>query len=146
LPLLLDSWDRNKNASQYPATFYTFSNFFVPLTIFNFIIVFFRQRSEVTQNGVAYNWDNTGYGENTIQTVSMNWTVRKRNFGVSRKLYKKVNLAYFIYVHIEWRSRKERRVIAWLLAGVWQLKRVRRNTSKERGPFCLDEENIIQRS
>ena len=34
--------------------------------------------------------------------------------------------------YIEWCSRKERRGIAWLLAGVWQLKGMKTNMDKGR--------------
>jgi hypothetical protein len=53
---------------------------------------------------------------------------------------------HFNAIHVEWWSRKERRIVAWLLAGVWQLKRVRRNTNKERGPFCSGEEDVMYTS
>jgi hypothetical protein len=53
---------------------------------------------------------------------------------------------YFNAIQVEWWSRKERRVVAWLLAGVWQLKRVRRNANKERGPFCSGEEDVMHTS
>jgi len=45
-------------------------------------------------------------------------------------------------LYIEWCSKKERGVIAWLLAAVWQLKGMRRNPHKERFPFCLGEDVI----
>jgi hypothetical protein len=45
-------------------------------------------------------------------------------------------------LYIEGFSRKERSGIAWLLAGIWQLKGVRRNADKGRCPLCLGEEDV----
>ena len=47
------------------------------------------------------------------------------------------------WVYIEWCSRKKWSITAWLLAAVWQLKGMRRNTDKGRFPFCLGEEDVI---
>jgi hypothetical protein len=38
-------------------------------------------------------------------------------------------------------SRKERSGIAWLVAGIWQLKGVRRNADKGRCPLCFEKED-----
>jgi hypothetical protein len=38
-------------------------------------------------------------------------------------------------------SRKERSGVARVLAGIWQLKGVRRNADKARCPLCLEEED-----
>jgi hypothetical protein len=32
--------------------------------------------------------------------------------------------------------------IAWLIAGIWQLKGVRRNTDKGRCPLCFGKEDV----
>jgi hypothetical protein len=37
--------------------------------------------------------------------------------------------------------KKERKEIAWLLAGIWQLMGVRRNVDKGRRPLCLGKED-----
>jgi hypothetical protein len=37
--------------------------------------------------------------------------------------------------------KKERSGIAWLIAGIWQLKGVRRNADKGRCPLCFEEED-----
>jgi hypothetical protein len=39
-------------------------------------------------------------------------------------------------------SRKEWSGIAWLVAGVWQLKGFTRNTVKRRCPLCLGEGDV----
>ena len=44
--------------------------------------------------------------------------------------------------YVECSTRKERSGIVWLLAGLWKLKRVRRNTEKGKCPFCLGEEDV----
>jgi hypothetical protein len=38
------------------------------------------------------------------------------------KLYRELNVLWGKKLHIEWWPRKERSGVAWLLAGVWQLK------------------------
>jgi hypothetical protein len=45
-------------------------------------------------------------------------------------------------LYIEWCSRKERHGTAWLLAGVWQLKWLRRNSHNGKCPLCLEEEDV----
>jgi hypothetical protein len=45
-------------------------------------------------------------------------------------LYRTMNFCWDKKLYVEWCSRRERSGIAWLLAGVWQLKGVRRNTGK----------------
>jgi hypothetical protein len=50
------------------------------------------------------------------------------NFSWGKKLYK------------EFCSRKETSGIAWIIAGIWQLKGVRRNADKG-CPLCLEEED-----
>jgi len=39
-------------------------------------------------------------------------------------------------------SRKEKSGIAWLVAGVWQLKGITRNTVKRRSPLCSGKQDI----
>jgi hypothetical protein len=39
-------------------------------------------------------------------------------------------------------SRKQRSGIAWLIAGIWQLKGVRRNADKGRCPLCFEREDV----
>jgi hypothetical protein len=46
-------------------------------------------------------------------------------------------------LYIECGSRKERNGIMWLLAEVWQLKGIRRNTDKGRCPLCIGAEDVI---
>jgi hypothetical protein len=58
--------------------------------------------------------------------LALNWGI---NFSWGKKLY------------TEWCSTKERSGMAWLLAGLWQLKGVRQNTAKGRWPLCLGEED-----
>jgi hypothetical protein len=38
--------------------------------------------------------------------------------------------------------RKERSRIAWLIAGIWQLKGVRRNADKGGCPLCFEKEDV----
>jgi hypothetical protein len=54
---------------------------------------------------------------------------RELNFSWGKKLY------------TECCSRKERSGIAWLIAGIWQLKGVRRNADKGRCPLCFQKED-----
>ena len=42
-------------------------------------------------------------------------------------------------LRVEWCVRKERIGIAWLVAGVWKLKGIRKNVDKGRCPPCLGE-------
>jgi hypothetical protein len=44
-------------------------------------------------------------------------------------------------LYIECCSRRERSGIAWLIAGIWQLKGVRRNADKGRFALCFEEED-----
>jgi hypothetical protein len=44
--------------------------------------------------------------------------------------------------YIECCSRKERSRIEWLIAGIWQLKGVRRNADKGRCPLCFEIEDV----
>jgi hypothetical protein len=39
-------------------------------------------------------------------------------------------------------KKRKRSGIAWLIAGIWQLKGVRRNADKGRCPLCLEEEDV----
>ena len=54
---------------------------------------------------------------------------RELNFSWGKKLY------------IECYSRKDSG-IAWLIAGTWQLKGVRRNADKGKCPLCLEKEDV----
>ena len=60
----------------------------------------------------------------------------------SLTLYRKLNFCWGKKLYIECCSRKERSGIAWLIAGTWQLKGVRRNADKGRCPLCLQEEDV----
>jgi hypothetical protein len=40
------------------------------------------------------------------------------------------------------KKRKERSGIAWLIAGIWQQKEVRRNADKGRCPLCFEKEDV----
>jgi hypothetical protein len=53
-----------------------------------------------------------------------------------------MNFSWGKRMYTEWSSRKERSGTVWLVAGVWQLTRVRRNTDKARCPLCLGEEDV----
>jgi hypothetical protein len=53
-----------------------------------------------------------------------------------------LNFSWGKKLYIECCSRKERSGIAWLIAGIWQLKGVRRNTDKGSSPLCLEEEDV----
>jgi hypothetical protein len=53
-----------------------------------------------------------------------------------------MNFSWGKKLYIECCSRKERSGIAWLIAGIWQLKGVRRNADKGRCPLCLEEEDV----
>jgi hypothetical protein len=59
----------------------------------------------------------------------------------SLTLYRELNFSWGKKIYIECCSRKERGGIAWLIAGIWQLKGARRNTDKGRWPLCLEEED-----
>jgi len=61
----------------------------------------------------------------------------------SLTLYREINFSWGIRLYIEWCSRKDRSWIPWLLAGVWQLKGMRRNTDKGRWPSRLGEEDVM---
>jgi hypothetical protein len=39
-------------------------------------------------------------------------------------------------------GRKERRVIAWLVAGVWELRGIKNKIGKGRCTLCLGERNV----
>jgi hypothetical protein len=45
-------------------------------------------------------------------------------------------------LYIECCSRKERSGIAWLIAGIWQLKGVRRKADKGRCPLCFEKDDV----
>jgi hypothetical protein len=53
-----------------------------------------------------------------------------------------VNFSWGKKLYIECCSRKERSRIACLIAGIWQLKGVRRNADKGRCPLCSEEEDV----
>jgi hypothetical protein len=55
---------------------------------------------------------------------------REFNFSWGKKLY------------TECFSRKARSGIAWQIAGIWQLKGVRRNADKGRCTLCLEEDDV----
>jgi hypothetical protein len=58
----------------------------------------------------------------------------------SLSLYRELNFFWGKKLYTECCLRKERSGIAWLLAGIWQLKGVRRNVDKGRCPLCLQED------
>jgi hypothetical protein len=60
----------------------------------------------------------------------------------SLTLYREVNFSWGKKLYVECWSRKERSGIAWLIAGIWQLKGVRRNTDKGRCPLCFEKEDV----
>jgi hypothetical protein len=45
-------------------------------------------------------------------------------------------------LYIECCSRKERSRIAWLIAGTWQLKGIRRNADNGKCALCLEEVDV----
>jgi hypothetical protein len=57
-------------------------------------------------------------------------------------LYRELNFSWGKKLYIECCSRKERSGIAQLIAGIWQLKGVRRNADKGKCPLCLQEEDV----
>jgi hypothetical protein len=57
----------------------------------------------------------------------------------SLTLYRELNF-HGQNLYMECCSRKQRSGITWLIAGIWQLKGVRRNADKGRCPLCLEEE------
>jgi hypothetical protein len=56
--------------------------------------------------------------------------------------YRELNFSWGKKLYTECCSRKERSGIAWLIAGIWQLKGVRRNADKGRCPLCLEREDL----
>jgi hypothetical protein len=60
----------------------------------------------------------------------------------SLTLYRELNFPWGKKTYIECCSRKEKSRIAWLIAGIWQLKGVRRNADKGRCPLCFEEEDV----
>ena len=60
----------------------------------------------------------------------------------SLTLYRELNFSWGKKLYIECCSRKERSGIAWLIAGIWELKGVRRNADKGRCPLCVEEEDV----
>jgi hypothetical protein len=59
----------------------------------------------------------------------------------SLTLYRELNFSWGRKLYIECCSRKERSGIAWLIAGMWQLKGVRRIADKGRCPLCFEKED-----
>jgi hypothetical protein len=69
----------------------------------------------------------------------------------SLTLYRELNFSWGKKLYLECCSRgkkkkkkkkgKKRSGIAWLIAGIWQLKGVRRNADKGRCPLCFEEED-----
>jgi hypothetical protein len=53
-----------------------------------------------------------------------------------------LNFAWGKKLHVECCSRKERTGITWLIAGIWQLKGVRRNADKGKCPLCFEKEDV----
>jgi hypothetical protein len=53
----------------------------------------------------------------------------------SLTLYRELNFSWGKNLCTECCSRKERSGIAWLLAGIWQMREIRRNVDKGRCPF-----------
>jgi hypothetical protein len=53
-----------------------------------------------------------------------------------------LNFSWGKKLYIESCSRKERSGITWLIAGIWQLKGVRRNADKGRCPLYFEEEDV----
>jgi hypothetical protein len=60
----------------------------------------------------------------------------------SLTLYRELNFSWGKKLCIECCSRKERSGIAWLIAGIWQLKGVGRNADKGRCPLCFEKEVV----
>jgi hypothetical protein len=57
--------------------------------------------------------------------------------------YKEINFSWGKKLYIQQCSRKQKRSgIAWLLAGVWQLKGVRQNSDNGGCPLCLEEQGV----
>jgi hypothetical protein len=60
----------------------------------------------------------------------------------SLTLYRELNFVWGRKQYIGWCSRRKRSGIAWLIAGIWQLREVRQNVDKGRCPLCLGEEDV----
>ena len=56
-------------------------------------------------------------------------------------LYRELKFSWGKKLYIEFCSRKETSGVAWVIAGIWQLKGDRRNADKGRCPLCLEEED-----
>jgi hypothetical protein len=56
--------------------------------------------------------------------------------------YRELKFSWGKKLYTECCSRKARSGIAWLIAGIWQLKGVRRNADKGRCPLCFEEEDV----
>jgi hypothetical protein len=56
--------------------------------------------------------------------------------------YRELKFSWGKKLYIECCSRKQRSGIAWLIAGIWQLKGVRRNADKGRCPLCFEKEDV----
>jgi hypothetical protein len=60
----------------------------------------------------------------------------------SLTLYRELSSSWGKKLYIECCSRKERSRIAWLIAGIWQVKGVRRNADKGRCPLCFEKDDV----
>jgi hypothetical protein len=56
--------------------------------------------------------------------------------------YRVLKFSWGKKLYIECCSRKERSGIAWLIAGIWQLKGVRRKADKGRCPLYFEKEDV----
>jgi len=60
----------------------------------------------------------------------------------SLTLHREINFCCGSRSYIECCVRKERNCVAWLLAGMWKLKGIRRNADKGRFPLYLSEVDV----
>ena len=60
----------------------------------------------------------------------------------SLTLYRELNFSWGNNIYIQCCSKKDRCGIGWIIAGIWQLKGVRRNADKGRCLLCLHEEDV----
>jgi hypothetical protein len=61
----------------------------------------------------------------------------------SQTQYRELKFSWGKKLYIERCSRQQRSEIAWRIAGIWQLKGVRRNADKGRCPFEKDVKHIL---
>jgi hypothetical protein len=69
-------------------------------------------------------------------------TVAKISQKESLTLYKDMNFSWYNVTYEERYTKNGRSGIAWLLAGVWKLRGIRKETGKSRCPLCLGKDYV----